>query len=132
MGRSPAAIREQCRAFAVHVLAFARRFPAGGPCDPLIRQLTRAGTGASANFHAACRSRSRATFLSCLSLATQEVHAAAACLAALHDRAPHEPADVAMSVPVTSEEEGVDIDQLDREARALITVFADMVGGGAS
>ena len=61
----------------IRVLKFVRtlpRDPAGDPAgDPVARQLTRSGTGASANYHSACRARSRAEFISRLRVALDEV-----------------------------------------------------------
>jgi four helix bundle protein len=65
-------LRARFRAFAVRVVKFARTLPADGPSQNIARQLTRAGTGASANYHSACRGRSRAEFIARLAIALDE------------------------------------------------------------
>jgi four helix bundle protein len=65
-------LRLRLRHFAVRVVKFARTFPGDGPAQSVARQLTRAGTGTSANYHSACRGRSRAEFIARLAVALDE------------------------------------------------------------
>jgi four helix bundle protein len=65
-------LRLRVRNFAVRVVKFARTLPGDAPAQSVARQLTRAGTGASANYHSACRGRSRAEFISRLAVALDE------------------------------------------------------------
>jgi four helix bundle protein len=66
------ALRARCRAFAIRTVRFARQLPRDPGSDTLARQLARAGSGASGNYHSACRARSRAEFISRLRLAVDE------------------------------------------------------------
>ena len=65
-------LRERFRRFAVRIVRFARTLPREPAADGLARQLSRAGTGASANYHSACRGRSRAEFIARLGVALDE------------------------------------------------------------
>jgi len=67
------ALRARCRAFAIRILKFVRTLPRDPAGDTVSRQLARSGTGASANYHSACRARSRAEFVSRLSVALDEI-----------------------------------------------------------
>jgi len=66
------ALRARTRAFAVRVLQLVRTLPREPAADAIARQLARAGSGASSNYHAACRARSRAEFISKLSVGVEE------------------------------------------------------------
>lgn len=78
-------LRERCRTFAVRVLTFARASPQDVACEVLARQLARSGTGAPANYHSACRSRSRAEFVSRMAVALDEVDESCTWLAVIRD-----------------------------------------------
>ena len=67
------ALRARCRALAIRILKFVRTLPRDPAGDTVSRQLARSGTGASANYHSACRARSRAEFVSRLHVAVDEV-----------------------------------------------------------
>ena len=67
------ALRNRTRVFAVRVLRFARTVRRDVTTDCVTRQLVRSGTGKSSNYHAACRSRSRAEFVSRMAVALEEV-----------------------------------------------------------
>lgn len=53
-------------------MTFARALPKDPACNEIARQLTRSGTGESANYHAARRARSRAEFIAKLGVAAEE------------------------------------------------------------
>jgi four helix bundle protein len=58
--------------FACRLIKFARSLPRDPATDVIVKQLVGAGTGASANYHAARRGRSRAEFISKLNVAAEE------------------------------------------------------------
>ena len=60
------------RRFAVRILKFVRTLAHDPATDTVARQLARAGTGVSANYHSACRGRSRAEFIARLGVALDE------------------------------------------------------------
>ena len=66
------ALRARSRAFSVRILQFVRSLPREPAADAVARQLARAGSGTSSNYHSACRARSRAEFISRLSVAVEE------------------------------------------------------------
>jgi len=66
------ALRARCRAFAIRIVKFVKKLPRDPAAETLARQLARSGTGASGNYHSACRARSRAEFISRLWLAVDE------------------------------------------------------------
>jgi len=105
-------LRERCRAFAVRVLTFVRALPQDVACEALARQLARSGTGASANYHSACRSRSRAEFVSRMAVALDEVDESCAWLAVIRE------GRIAT---------GSELDWLEGEARELRAIFARSV-----
>jgi four helix bundle protein len=60
------------RRFATRIVKFARALPKDPASGEIARQLTRSGTGESANYHAARRGRSRAEFIAKLGIAAEE------------------------------------------------------------
>ena len=70
---SPAdALQARLRRFAIRVLKFVRALPRDSGADVVARQLARSGTGASSNYRAARRGRSRAEFIAKLGVAVEE------------------------------------------------------------
>jgi four helix bundle protein len=65
-------LRARVKSFAVRILKFVRTLPRDPASDTAARQLARAGTSTSANYHATCRARSRAEFISKLGLVVEE------------------------------------------------------------
>jgi four helix bundle protein len=65
-------LQARLRRFAVRVLKFVRKLPRDPGADVVARQLARAGTGASSNYRAARRARSRAEFIAKLGVAVEE------------------------------------------------------------
>ena len=65
-------LRLRVRDFAVRIVKFARTMPGDAPAQSVARQLTRAGMGVSANYHSACRGRSRAEFIARLAIALDQ------------------------------------------------------------
>jgi four helix bundle protein len=75
------------RAFAVRVLKFSRTLPRDGPAQAIAKQLAKAGTGVSANYHSACRGRSRAEFIARLAIALDESDETSMWLAVIKESA---------------------------------------------
>ena len=75
------------RTFAVRIVKFARTLPGDGPAQAIARQLARAGTGVSANYHSACRGRSRAEFIARLAIALDESDETSMWLAVIEESA---------------------------------------------
>ena len=66
-------LRQRLKQFALRIIHFVRRLPRTMDAPVLARQLLRSGTSAAANYHAACRGRSRQEFFAKLSIAVEEV-----------------------------------------------------------
>jgi four helix bundle protein len=66
------ALRARVKQFAVHILKFVRTLPRDPAGDVLARQLARAGTGISSNYHSSGRARSRAEFIARLGIVVEE------------------------------------------------------------
>jgi four helix bundle protein len=65
-------LAERLKRFAVRTVKFARMLPRDPATDRIAGQLAGAGTGASANYNAARRARSRAEFIAKLSVSAEE------------------------------------------------------------
>ena len=65
-------LRARAKAFAVRVVKFVQGLPHSVAAQELGRQLLRAATGASANYHACGRARSRAEFVAKLGVVLEE------------------------------------------------------------
>ena len=66
-------LRNRLKQFALRVIRFVRRLPRTMDAPILGRQLLRSGTSAAANYHSACRGRSRQEFFAKLSIADEEI-----------------------------------------------------------
>ncbi len=69
---TPQEMRDRTDRFAVEVVIFCRELPNNALSRRLGGQLQDAGTSVAANYHAACRARSRAEFVAKLSIAVEE------------------------------------------------------------
>ena len=65
-------LRARVKRFAIRIVRYVQALPATLESREIGRQLLRAGTGVSANYHAAGRSRSRAEFISRLKVVLEE------------------------------------------------------------
>ena len=65
-------LRVRVKRFAIRIVRFVRALGADDPSREIGRQLLRAGTGESANYHAACRARSRKEFIAKLGTVVEE------------------------------------------------------------
>jgi four helix bundle protein len=69
---TPQELRDRVDRFADDIIAFCRALPQDPLCQRIARQLQDAGTSTAANYHAACRARSRAAFVAKLSIVVEE------------------------------------------------------------
>jgi four helix bundle protein len=67
-----AQLRARVKQFAVRVVKFVGALPSGVPTREIGSQLLKAGTSESANYHAACRARSRKEFIAKLGTVVEE------------------------------------------------------------
>jgi four helix bundle protein len=72
MNERAAALRVRVKLLAVRVVRFVRGLNGDDPSREVGRQLLRAGTGESANYHAACRAHSRKEFIAKLGTVVEE------------------------------------------------------------
>jgi four helix bundle protein len=78
-------LRERVKRFAVRILKFVKTLPNDPATATVARQLARAGSGSSSNYHAACRARSRAEFIAKLGTVVEEADEAEHWLDVLKD-----------------------------------------------
>ena len=77
-------LRDRVKRFAIRVVRFVRTLPQTVDGQEIGRQLLRAGTGVSANYHATGRSRSRAEFVAKLGVVLEEADEAEHWVDVLH------------------------------------------------
>ena len=65
-------LKGRTMAFAVRIVRLFRSLPKGKEANVIGRQLLRCGTAVGANYHMACRARSRADFISKLGIVIEE------------------------------------------------------------
>lgn len=66
------ALRKRTKEFALRVLRLLDSIPHGRTDDVLVRQLAKAATSVGANYRAACRARSKADFVSKITIVEEE------------------------------------------------------------
>lgn len=81
----PERIQQRTYAFAIAIIRFCRTLPHTDEAREIARQLRRASTGASANYRASRRGRSRAEWLAKLGVVVEELDEADHWLALLRD-----------------------------------------------
>jgi len=69
---SPEQLRDRTKAFAIRIVRLFRALPHSRDAQVMGTQLLRSGTSVAANYRAACRSRSRAEFISRLGVVVEE------------------------------------------------------------
>jgi four helix bundle protein len=69
---SPEQLRDRTKAFAIRIVRLFRALPSRRDAQVIGTQLLRSGTSVAANYRAACRSRSRAEFISRLGVVVEE------------------------------------------------------------
>ena len=72
MNARAAELRARVKKFAIRIVKFVRALPADDAPRLIGRQLLKSGTGESANYHAACRARSKAEFIAKLGVVVEE------------------------------------------------------------
>jgi four helix bundle protein len=78
-------LKQRTKSFALRIVRLVRALPAGIETKVIGQQLLRCGTATAANYRAACRSRSRAEFISKISIALEEADETAFWLELLAD-----------------------------------------------
>jgi four helix bundle protein len=68
----PVELKARTRQFALRIIHLVESMPRGRTIDVLGRQLLRSATSVGANYRAACRARSRADFISKITVAEEE------------------------------------------------------------
>ncbi len=69
---NPEELKKRTKEFALRVLRFVNSMQRGRTEDILTKQLARAATSVGANYRAACRARSRADFVSKITIVEEE------------------------------------------------------------
>lgn len=64
--------KRRTKAYAIRVIRLVESLPKGGTAFVIGRQLIRAGTSVGANYRAACRAKSRADFISKMTIVEEE------------------------------------------------------------
>ena len=72
MDQRPAELRERTKQFALRIIRLYQALPRAGEARVLGHQLLRCGTSVAANYRAACRARSKAEFVSRISIVAEE------------------------------------------------------------
>jgi four helix bundle protein len=71
-GMTPAELKSRTKTFAVEVVKFARKLPTDTVTTVITRQLVGSGTSVGANYRSSCRAKSRADFVSKMTVAEEE------------------------------------------------------------
>jgi len=66
------ALKERKKQFAIRIVAVSRSLPRSREADVIAKQLLRSGTAVAANYRAVCRARSKAEFISKISIVVEE------------------------------------------------------------
>jgi len=65
-------LKERTKRFAIRIVAVSRSLPRSREADVVGKQLLRSGTAVAANYRAVCRARSKAEFISKMSIVVEE------------------------------------------------------------
>src|SRR5579862_6544549 len=65
-------LRQRTKSYAIRIVRLYRSLPHSSDAQVLGKQLLRSGTSVAANYRAACRARSRAEFISKMSVVLEE------------------------------------------------------------
>jgi four helix bundle protein len=79
------ALKERTKQFAIRIVAVSRSLPRSREADVVAKQLLRSGTAVAANYRAVCRARSKAEFISKMSIVVEEADEAVFWLELLGD-----------------------------------------------
>lgn len=66
------ALKLRTKQFAIRIVAVSRSLPRSREADVIGKQLLRSGTAVAANYRAVCRARSKAEFISKISIVVEE------------------------------------------------------------
>ena len=66
------ALKERTKQFAIRIVAVSRSLPRSREAHVVAKQLLRSGTAVAANYRAVCRARSKAEFISKISIVVEE------------------------------------------------------------
>jgi four helix bundle protein len=66
------ALKERTKQFAIRIVAVSQSLPRSREADVIGKQLLRSGTAVAANYRAVCRARSKAEFISKISIVVEE------------------------------------------------------------
>jgi len=91
---NPEDLKKRTKEFALRVLRFVNSVPRGRTEDILTKQLARAVTSVGANYRAACRARSRADFVSKITIVEEEADETQYWLELLLDQTPVSKTDI--------------------------------------
>jgi four helix bundle protein len=78
-------LKDRTKQFAIRVVAVVRSLPTSREGNVIGNQLLRSGTAVAANYRALCRARSRAEFISKMSIVVEEADESVFCLELLAD-----------------------------------------------
>jgi four helix bundle protein len=78
-------LKDRTKQFAIRVVAVVRSLPTSREGNVIGNQLLRSGTAVAANYRAVCRARSRAEFISKMSIVVEEADESVFCLELLAD-----------------------------------------------
>jgi four helix bundle protein len=79
------ALKERTKQFAIRIVAVSRSLPRSREADVVAKQLLRSRTVVAANYRAVCRARSKAEFISKMSIVVEEADEAVFWLELLGD-----------------------------------------------
>jgi four helix bundle protein len=79
------ALKERTKQFAIRIVAVSRSLPRSRKADVVAKQLLRSRTVVAANYRAVCRARSKAEFISKMSIVVEEADEAVFWLELLGD-----------------------------------------------
>jgi len=79
------AMKERTKQFAIRIVAVVKSLPRSREGDVIGKQLLRSGTAVAANYRAVCRARSKAEFISKMSIVVEEADETAFWLELLTD-----------------------------------------------
>jgi len=79
------ALRNRTKQFALRIIKLFQSLPKSGECQIIGKQLLKSGTSVAANYRAACRAKSKAEFVSKISIVIEEADESAFWLELLID-----------------------------------------------
>ncbi|HET9306198.1 MAG TPA: four helix bundle protein [Candidatus Sulfotelmatobacter sp.] len=96
-------LRQRTKSYAIRIVRLYRSLPPSSDAQVLGKQLLRSGTSVAANYRAACRARSRAEFISKISVVLEEAGESAFWLELLGETGVADPEKLAALLRETNE-----------------------------